>query len=81
MKCKYGAHIVEQPNPSTTTHLIFKNGSIQTKLFSQKYNLPLIDPIWLEHSIKKRRLLPLDKYRVSYNENQSMKGISFFFYV
>ena len=23
---KYGAKVVEQPNPSTTTHIVFKNG-------------------------------------------------------
>ncbi|CAF4370906.1 unnamed protein product, partial [Adineta steineri] len=67
---KYGAKIVEQPQSSSTTHIIFKNGTLETKLFAQKYNIPLIEPIWLEHCIKKRRLIDLKKYQVINDENQ-----------
>ncbi|CAF3632054.1 unnamed protein product [Rotaria sordida] len=67
---KYGANIVEQPQTSSTTHIIFKNGRLETKLFAKKYNIPLIDPIWLEHCIKKRRLIKIDKYQVKNDENQ-----------
>ncbi|CAF0844875.1 unnamed protein product [Adineta steineri] len=67
---KYGAKIVEQPQSSSTTHIIFKNGTLETKLFAQKYNIPLIEPLWLEHCIKKRRLIDLKKYQVINDENQ-----------
>ena len=66
---KYGAKVVEQPNPSTTTHIVFKNGNLQTKLFAKKHNLPLLDPMWLEKCIEKRRLVSLDKYIVENDEN------------
>lgn len=66
---KYAAKIVEQPNSSTTTHIIFKNGNIQTKLFAKKHNLPLLDPMWLEKCIEKRRLVSLDKFIVNNDEN------------
>ncbi len=71
---KYGAKIVEQPNASSTTHIIFKNGNLQTRLFAKKYKLPLIDPLWLEDCIRKRRLIKLDKYQVANEENQQPTG-------
>ncbi len=71
---KYGAKIVEQPRASSTTHIIFKNGNLETKLFAKKYNLPLIDPLWVEHCIKKRKLIKLDKYHVINDENQQPTG-------
>jgi hypothetical protein len=74
LETKYGAKIVEQPDISLTTHIIFKNGSLQTKLFAKKYNLPLIDPIWLEYCIKKRRLIKFDKYQIVNDENQQPTG-------
>ncbi|CAF3716601.1 unnamed protein product [Rotaria sp. Silwood1] len=74
---KYGANIVEQPQVSSTTHIIFKNGNLETKLFAKKYNIPLVDPMWLEHSIKKRRLIKIDKYQVQNDENQQPAGYFF----
>ncbi len=71
---KYGAKIVEQPKVSTTTHIIFKNGNLETKLFAKKYHLPLLDPMWLENCIKKRRLIKFDKYLVDNDENQQPTG-------
>jgi hypothetical protein len=71
---KYGANIVEQPQISTTTHIIFKNGRLETKLFAQRQNIPMIDPMWLEHCIKKRRLVKFDKYQVANDENQQPTG-------
>ena len=71
---KYGAKIVEQPNPLTTTHLIFKNGQLQTKLFAQKYRIPLLDPLWLESSIRKKRLVSIEKYQIPFDENQCQTG-------
>lgn len=67
---KYAAKIVERPHPTTTTHLIFKNGNLQTKLFAQKHRIPLLDPLWLESSIRRRRLVSFDNYRVPFDENQ-----------
>ncbi|UJR16500.1 hypothetical protein I4U23_003402 [Adineta vaga] len=67
---KYGAKIIEQPQSSTTTHIIFKNGTLETKLFAKKHNLPLLDPMWLEQCIRKRRLVKTDKYQVENDENQ-----------
>ncbi|CAF3310274.1 unnamed protein product [Rotaria socialis] len=67
---KYGANIVEQPHASSTTHIIFKNGNLETKLYANKNNIPLVDPMWLEHCIKKRRLIKIDKYQVVNDENQ-----------
>jgi len=71
---KYGANIVEQPRAPSTTHIIFKNGNFETKLFAKKYNIPLIDPLWLEHCIKKRRLIKYEKYQVGNDENQQPTG-------
>lgn len=64
---KYGARVVEHPSPQSTTHCIFKNGKIETKLFAEKYRIPLLDPLWLESSIKKRRLVSMDKYRIPFD--------------
>lgn len=64
LQTNYGAKIIEVPDASSTTHIIYKNGSLQTKLFAKKYNLPLIDPLWLEKCINKRRLVKFHKYRV-----------------
>jgi len=69
----YGANIVEQPL-SSTTHIIFKNGSIETKLFAKRHNIPLIDPAWLEDCTKKRRLVRYDKHLVPNDENQNPTG-------
>lgn len=74
LETKYGANIVEQPQASATTHIIFKNGNLQTKLFAKKHNIPLIDPMWLEHCIKKRRLIKIDKYQINNDENQQPAG-------
>jgi hypothetical protein len=71
---KYGANIVDQPHVSTTTHIIFKNGTSETKLFAKRQNIPLIDPMWLECCINKRRLIKLDKYLVINDENQNPTG-------
>lgn len=71
---KYGAKIVEQPRSTSTTHIIFKNGSVETKLFARKHNLPIVDPIWLEQCIRKRRLVKTDKYQVETDENQQPAG-------
>lgn len=64
LKTKYGAKIVEIPNASSTTHIIFQNGSYQSKLFAKKYNLPLIHPLWLEKCLDKRRLVRYKDYLV-----------------
>lgn len=74
LKRKYGARVVRHPDPSTTTHLIFKNGHDETVSFAQKHKIPLVDPMWLEHSIRKKRLVSIDRYRVAYDENQYWKG-------
>lgn len=74
LESKYGAKIVEHPSNTTTTHIIFKNGSIETKLFAKKYNIPLLDPMWLEQSIRKRRLVKMDKYRIENDENIQPTG-------
>ncbi|CAF3771147.1 unnamed protein product [Rotaria sp. Silwood1] len=50
---------------------------VETKLFAKKYNIPLVDPMWLEHSIKKRRLIKIDKYQVQNDENQQPAGYFF----
>jgi hypothetical protein len=50
--------------------LIFKNGNLQTKLFAQTHQIPLLDPLWLESSIRRRRLVSFDNYRVPFDENQ-----------
>lgn len=64
LQTHYGAKIVEVPNVPSTTHIIYKNGNFQTKLFARKYNLPLIDPLWVEECINRRRLVKFDKYQV-----------------
>ncbi|CAF1079355.1 unnamed protein product [Adineta ricciae] len=69
LESKYGAKIVEHPSNTTTTHIIFKNGNVETKLFAKKYNIPLLDPMWLEQSIRKRRLVKTDKYQIENDEN------------
>ena len=75
LKTRYGAKIVEVPNASSTTHIIFKNGSYQSKLFARKYNLPLIDPLWLEKCIDKRRLVRYKEHLVNIDdlENQQQQ--------
>lgn len=79
LKEKYGANIVEHPQSSTTTHIIFKNGHFQTKLFAKKHQIPLIDPMWLEYCIKKRKVAKYDKYLVVNDENEQPKGKYDFF--
>lgn len=77
LKTKYGAKIVEVPNASSTTHIIFKNGTYQSKLFARKYNLPLIDLLWLEECINKRRVVGYKKNLVDIGdlENQQQQPL------
>ena len=74
-KTKYGLRIVDQPRLDTTTHVIFKNGRIQTRTFAQKRGIPLLDPAWLEDCLREKRLLPVENYRVGEERNVNPRSI------
>lgn len=74
-KKKYGLRIVDQPRLDTTTHVIFKNGQIQTRVFAQKKGIPLLDPAWIDDCLRKKCLLPVENYRVSEERNVNPRSI------